>query len=90
MQIGQFSGIGHLLIHFRPMLYITVKPDIMKYVKNTFGRVSDLNLSLKYHSSEGVFHILCYIFNYNNYYKLKNIYMAYSLQISFFLEKIYF
>ena len=64
MQAEQFLGIGHLLTHFRPMLYFTEKPDIWfrltKYVKNTFGRVSDLNLSLKYHSSEGVFHIFCY------------------------------
>ena len=47
MQIEQFSGIGHLLTHFRPMLYCTVKPDrlrLTKYVKNIYGRVSDLNL----------------------------------------------
>ena len=41
------------------MLYVTVKPDSWfrptKYVKSTFGRVSDLNLKLKYHSSETAF-----------------------------------
>ena len=64
MQIEQFLGIGHLLTHFWQMLDFTVKPDnwcrLTKYVKNTFGRVSDLNLKLKYHFSEGVFHIFGY------------------------------
>ena len=48
MQIERFLSIGHLLTHFRPMFYFTVKPDswfrLTKYMENTIGRVSDLNL----------------------------------------------
>ena len=36
MQTEQFSGIEHLLTHFRPMLYFTVKP---KYVVRKYFTV---------------------------------------------------